>query len=180
MTEWEANKWTLQNLSEKYGEINFLVGGSDFSEERSAMKLKLFVEYIENNTDDFPLLLHDYGFNRRQSTKPIKDDYKEPTFFGKDFLGYMAEARRPPWRFFTIAPKRSGLRIYRNPYRESTWDAVVTGKRRYVLFEPECPKEFIKGITSKDIDSNTIQIEPIVYFDKVLPKILQCEEIKEP
>ena len=180
MSEWKANSWTPQNLAEKYGEINFLVGGSWFFEERSSMKLKAFVEYIEHNDDDYPLLLHDYGFNRRQSSKPLKNDYKEPTFFGKDYLGYMAEARRPPWRFFTIAPKRSGLKVYRNPYRESTWDAVITGKRRYILFEPDWPKEFIKGITSKEVDHKTVQIEPLMYFDKVLPKVLQCEELKDP
>ena len=179
MLDWEANNWTIDKINEKYPEINFLIGGSNSMEERAIIKFKYYYEYLKNNKDDSPLLLHDYGFNRRQSTKPLKDDYIEPSFFGKDYLAHMAEARRPPWRFFSISPKRSGLKIYRNLYKESKWDALLTGKRRYVLFEPDTPKDLIKGLLCDNVDEKYIDKDPIVYFDKILPSITQGEMYKE-
>ena len=152
MSDWKAIDWTLESLSQKYEETNFLVGSHTVLEERSPMKFKFFLEYMEKNKDDTPLMIHDYGFNRRQSTKPLKNEYEEPTFFGKDYFSYMAEARRPPWRYFTIAPQRSGLRLHRNTYKESIWEGVITGKRRYVLWEPESPKELIKGTSVPGIE----------------------------
>jgi hypothetical protein len=167
--DWKSLEWKFDELVEEYKEINFLVGGSGHLEEKTPIKMKYFWEYVQKHTDENPLFIHDYGFNRRQSTKKLMEGYEKPSFFGKCYLeSYLAEARRPPWRHFTIAPKNSGQIPHRNPYRESEWVGLSTGSRLYALFEPDTPKSIFTSTT------------PLSFFKTQLPSLLSSQSLLAP
>jgi len=76
---------------------------------------------------------------------------------------------KPPYRWWSVGPKRSGTAVHIDPLGTGAWNAVTHGRKRWVLFEPSTPSRLAKG---KDVlNKDTEDDEAIMYFDFLLPRI---------
>lgn len=95
-------------------------------------------------------------------------DYTIPDTFACNFLNLVGTEKKPPWRWFCIGPKRSGTTVHTDPLGTSAWNAITSGKKRWVLFEPKHPAKFVKG---KALRRDHEDDEAIDYFYNILPRI---------
>jgi len=102
----------------------------------------------------------------------LLDDWTVPDVFPYDFHGVLSEERRPPYRWFSIGPKRSGTTVHQDPLGTSAWNALATGVKRWALFPPEVGKKVVKGRQFLEPGEDD---EAILWFDRLLPKIKQSE-----
>lgn len=84
---------SLHSLYESYFKV-----GEDDDGYKVKVRLRYFLKYLENNTDDSPLYIFDSNFDNNDVTKRILTDYHVPSFFPDDLFSLVGEKRRPPYR----------------------------------------------------------------------------------
>eukprot|EP00542_Grammatophora_oceanica_P019997 CAMPEP_0194051230 /NCGR_PEP_ID=MMETSP0009_2-20130614/39299_1 /TAXON_ID=210454 /ORGANISM="Grammatophora oceanica, Strain CCMP 410" /LENGTH=494 /DNA_ID=CAMNT_0038698229 /DNA_START=305 /DNA_END=1789 /DNA_ORIENTATION=- len=167
---WAATeRWQMEVLmqDEDLLERKFKCGEDDDG-KNIKVKLRHFLQYMHDNTDDSPLYIFDSGFDEDRVAHRILTDYKVPSFFRDDLFRLVSERRRPPYRWWLVGPERSGTTVHIDPLNTSAWNTLIYGKKRWVLFPPNVPKSIIKGkghIRKGEDD------EAIHYFMNILPRI---------
>lgn len=138
--KWPIYKaWTLQHLLDKYREVAFRAEAVDWP-------LHTYVDYMQNNTDESPLYLFDRSFAEKMdltvpppSSHPPKDSkaaaYWPPTTFGPDLFVHL-DVQRPDNKWLIIGPARSGSTFHKDPNGTSAWNAVITGRKYWLMFPP--------------------------------------------
>jgi len=125
---WPAmKKWTRDWLSQTYGETDFVVGGYD-------MTLNDFFSVCDGARDDVPLYLFDPKFAEKATE--LANDYEVPDYFAKDDLFKLLGDERPHFRWLIMGPERSGSIFHKDPNATSAWNAVVSGRKKWVMFPP--------------------------------------------
>jgi histone arginine demethylase JMJD6 len=116
------------------------------------MDIKSYYKYLAHQRDDSPLYMFQSGFEELEGTQDIIKNYSVPKYFREDYFRYVSrlltqigEAKRPPYRWFLIGPKRSGSTIHIDPIGTSAWNTSVQGHKLWVMFAPEYPKWIING-----------------------------------
>eukprot|EP00041_Stephanoeca_diplocostata_P016878 m.334760 g.334760 ORF g.334760 m.334760 type:complete len:477 (+) comp20514_c0_seq3:151-1581(+) len=161
------HRWTLAKLNKRFGDTKFKVGEDDDG-YKVMVKLKHFLRYIDNQSDDSPLYAFDSSFGDHPEKKDLCNDYEVPKYFQDDLFRLCGEKRRPPYRWFLIGPPRSGTGIHIDPLGTSAWNASVMGRKRWVIFPPSTPKEAVR--VGKGYDS-----EAITWFSRKLPQTRSSE-----
>lgn len=168
LSDWPAMKrWTFEALEERFRHIAFKVG-SDKKGRKLRLKYKYFKDYMDKQQDDSPLYLFETSMDSITEMSTLKEDYSVPDVFPHDWLNLMNAESRPPYRWWCIGPRRSGTGVHTDPLGTAAWNAVTTGTKRWVLFEPEVSKRLAKG---KDYIKKGEDDEPTNYFDFILPRI---------
>jgi hypothetical protein len=72
---------------------------------------------------------------------------------------------RPPWRWILIGPERSGTGLHVDPLWTNAWVTVVQGKKRWLLFPPETPRDKIGMIDGQPQIPSSSWFHS--YYDKV-------------
>ncbi|EPB74312.1 JmjC domain protein [Ancylostoma ceylanicum] len=142
---WKAHEnWTLRNLLKNYADEYFKCGASP--KGRSVyLKFKYFFEYMAEYEDDSPLYIFDGSFDERKGTKKMLLDYEVPEIFQESLFDLLGSDRtRPPHRWITIGPARSGTNIHIDPLGTSAWNALIHGHKRWVFIHPDTPRELVK------------------------------------
>lgn len=169
MDEWPAmRKWDPQVLASSLRHASLKVGEDDKG-RKLRMKASYFHDYMEHQQDDSPLYLFETRIESEPSAQQVLHDFQVPDIFPHDFLDLVNSSRKPPYRWWSIGPRRSGTAVHTDPLGTGAWNAVTHGRKRWVLFEPSTPSRVAKG---KDvIDKKTEDDEAIMYFDFLLPRI---------
>mmetsp|Transcript_1096 Transcript_1096/g.1440 ORF Transcript_1096/g.1440 Transcript_1096/m.1440 type:complete len:472 (+) Transcript_1096:227-1642(+) len=174
---WLAREtWDYDRLREKYGERHFKCGEDDDGYSIK-IKLKHFFRYQNSSEpggaklDDSPLYIFEPNFDDDKILKSVLNDYSVPHLFQEDLFALVGEKTRPPYRWILFGPERSGSCVHIDPLGSSAWNALIRGRKLWVIFPPELKKRVVKG---KDhINHEVEDDEAIDWFVNILPRILK-------
>lgn len=157
----------FENLLKRFGNIAWR-----FSDTHGEMmSLETYAKYIVNPeglTDDSPLAIYDSAFGDADSpTHVLVDEYKVPPCFSADLFALAdSDNNRPPYRWILMGLERSGTGLHVDPLFTNAWVTLLQGRKRWLLFPPDTPRELI------GIDSST-QIPSSIWFSKFYDTILK-------
>ncbi|CAN8233943.1 unnamed protein product [Cochlearia groenlandica] len=130
---WPANKtWTIDQLSEKYGEVPFRI--SQRSPNKISMKFKDYISYMKQQRDEDPLYVFDDRFG--EAAPELLKDYSVPHLFQDDWFEILDKENRPPYRWLIVGPERSGASWHVDPTLTSAWNTLLCGRKRWALYPP--------------------------------------------
>jgi hypothetical protein len=140
--------WTVKSLCKQYSNVKFSAEAVDWP-------FDVYVDYIKDNHDESPLYLFDCSFAEKMnihvadsSTAHLYDGtssdastlqnqrkvaYWAPSFFGSD-LFHVLGSQRPDHRWLIIGPSRSGSTFHKDPNATCAWNAVLTGRKYWIMF----------------------------------------------
>ena len=105
------NAWSKDTLLDRYGDVLCRAEAVDW-------RLKTYVDYMNDNSDESPLYLFDRGFVEKMDIrvgKGVEDAaYWPPSCFGEDLFEVLAE-QRPDRRWLIVGPERSGSTFHKDP-----------------------------------------------------------------
>ena len=133
------------------------------------LQMKHFCDYVSDPgpsgaaADDSPLYVFDGTFGDRSGSKALLKDYTVPPYFSEDLFGIVGEKRRPPYRWVVFGPARSGSSLHIDPLATAAWNALLAGRKRWLLLPPEVPRAACKP-RGMGLDS-----EAVSWFTQVLP-----------
>eukprot|EP00835_Amoeboradix_gromovi_P007127 NODE_1078_length_1403_cov_0.666411.p1 type:complete len:361 gc:universal NODE_1078_length_1403_cov_0.666411:59-1141(+) len=164
--------YTPYELLKRFAQQQVQVGDDDES-KAVYMRFKYFMHYCatEAKEEDSPLYMFDEHFRTTaskinmnggdttvecigdssmnlsdctgiESLNRIELEYNIPEFFSHDFLDLVGNSR-PPNRWICCGPARSGTTLHQDPLGTAAWNMLMHGRKRWVLFPPETPKEVV-------------------------------------
>lgn len=160
-------KWTWDNMAEKHGGVRFKVGKDD-NGATVRLRVEHFMHYKQEQEDDSPVYLFDNQMGGGKTREEILQDFKIPSYFPDDFMALAGEDDRPPYRWFSLGPRRSGTVMHQDPLATSAWNTCLVGRKRWVLLRPEVPRSVAKGkkVMQKDDDDEAVNC-----FIDLLPRL---------
>jgi hypothetical protein len=136
--------WTLSRLRERYADTTFRAESVDWP-------LKTYMSYMQSSRDESPLYLFDRSFAEKMSLEviphaPNPDDtleqltsrdvaYWPHPCFTSDAFTVLGE-QRPDHRWLILGPARSGSTFHVDPNGTSAWNAVLRGRKYWIMFPP--------------------------------------------
>ena len=127
MTAWPAfADWSEEYLNRLCGDYRFNAGGFSFT-------MQGYQRYANAHKDDNALYLFDKSCFK--AIPALADAFEVPVYFRDDLFAYLEE-ERPDYRWIIIGPARSGSSFHKDPNCTSAWNAVIRGKKRWIMFPP--------------------------------------------
>lgn len=141
--------WSIETLLKLYSDVKFRAEAVDWP-------FDTYVEYMKNNNDESPLYLFDRSFAEKmkiqvadsasahlydEPTGESSEDqrnarkvaYWAPSFFGPDLFSVL-DSQRPDHRWMIIGPARSGSTFHKDPNATCAWNAVLRGRKYWIMF----------------------------------------------
>ncbi|KYQ89272.1 transcription factor jumonji [Tieghemostelium lacteum] len=128
MKNWNAKQWTRESFIEKCGKVPLYINAGIF------MTADRFLDYSKEYQEEMPMYLFDHYYGER--IPEILNDYSPlETYFKDDFFEVLGESR-PSFRWLLAGPERSGASFHLDPNHTSAFNAVVTGRKKWVMYPP--------------------------------------------
>jgi hypothetical protein len=125
--EWPAfTKWTDEYLLETCGSYRFAAAAA-------RMSMSQYLQYAQQTREERPLYLFDHQFG--EEVPQLAADYSVPTYFSEDLFSVLGDDR-PNYRWLIVGPARSGSSFHIDPNSTSAWNAVVRGRKKWILYPP--------------------------------------------
>ena len=179
--EENPREWTIDKLQKRFPKDRFKVGSDDdgYAVRLTMTEFQFYCDEEKNpdygcKRDDGPLYVFDGSIFDKENTKELEKDFDIPDYFSEDLFKYVGHKRRPPHRWVVFGPPRSGSSIHVDPLATSAWNALISGKKRWVLYPPN------KGLTKPLLKPKGIGLdrESITWFQNAYP-ITQTREWSE-
>ena len=133
-SHWPAHMtWSFENFIKRFHNTRFIL-----ADNIEPMTFAEYNDYCVSTTEDEPLYIFDESFGEREDSKELLRDYDEPELFSDDLFKNL-ETIRPRYRWFIAGPPRSGSNLHVDPLGTSAWNALITGKKEWIIFYPGAP-----------------------------------------
>eukprot|EP00928_Gymnodinium_smaydae_P032291 TRINITY_DN23428_c0_g1_i1.p1 TRINITY_DN23428_c0_g1~~TRINITY_DN23428_c0_g1_i1.p1 ORF type:complete len:776 (-),score=73.66 TRINITY_DN23428_c0_g1_i1:118-2445(-) len=165
ISDWSAaSTWTFSSLGRKFADSHVRIGLQPGGQPKN-MRLKDFIGYMRRDSDGD--LEPNYVFEPRIRS-PLLSEFDSTLggLFPNDYMSCLGENTRPPFRWLCLGPRRSGSRVHIDPLATSAWNALLQGRKRWVLIDPRAVGS---GLTQADIQK--CNLSPVEWFADVLPKL---------
>src|SRR2546428_7400529 len=130
---WRARtRWSLDFFRKKYGDA--VVTVSRRHQERR-MRLAQYIDYMMRPPAAEPWYLKDWEFALADPS--LRRDYVVPSYFVDNWIDRLPESIRPGCRWIYMGPAGSGGRMHFDFWGSSAWNALITGRKRWVFFPPD-------------------------------------------
>ncbi|KAI8903141.1 hypothetical protein EDD86DRAFT_233286 [Gorgonomyces haynaldii] len=125
--KWNAYKhWDLEYFLHTYPD-------KMFHAEAFNVTFKSYYAYMLQQHEESPLYLFDKTFAR---DSVLQNDYQVPEYFAADLFKHLGD-ERPDYRWLIVGPKRSGSTFHVDPNATSAWNAIIRGRKKWVMYPPE-------------------------------------------
>ncbi|KAM9968233.1 hypothetical protein ACTFIW_002670 [Dictyostelium discoideum] len=125
--DWAASKnWTRETLAEKCGDVKLYINAGVF------MNVKDFFYYSEHCKEEMPMYLFDHYYGEKVPS--LLEDYSADAYFKEDLFNVLD--KRPSFRWLLAGPPRSGASFHKDPNHTSAWNAVITGRKKWIMYPP--------------------------------------------
>ncbi|KAL9060493.1 MAG: hypothetical protein Q9162_000666 [Coniocarpon cinnabarinum] len=153
--------------------------------------MNTYVQYMQGNGDESPLYLFDSRFaekmgleiddgmrGRVDSAADSQVDYTPPIAFSPDLFTVLGK-ERPSHRWLIMGPPRSGSSFHTDPNGTSAWNAVLKG-RKYWIMSPDPPPGVYVNEDESEVTSPSSIAEWLMNFhEEARQKPGVCEGICE-
>jgi hypothetical protein len=167
-----TSEWTIDSLLREHGETVFRAEAVDWP-------FTAYHEYLNNNHDESPLYLFDRKFAEKMDITIGHEPgaaYWRPECFGPDFFEVLGK-ERPAHRWLIVGPARSGSTFHKDPNGTSAWNAVVQGKKYWIMFPPaaQVPGVYVSQ-DSSEVTSPLSIAEWLLTFHEEARQLPECVE----
>ncbi|KAG1656500.1 hypothetical protein FOA52_012500 [Chlamydomonas sp. UWO 241] len=129
---WPVGEWTFERLVQEHGGVELSV--SRPTGGRAPMALRDYVDYMQRQADEEPLYVFDAGFV--EAAPKLRTLYDTPALFPEDHFALLGEDARPIYRWLVAGPARAGAAWHVDPTLTSAWNALLNGRKRWLLYPP--------------------------------------------
>jgi hypothetical protein len=176
---WKEKSWTKEALIGRFQETPFRVDQTDDDGQKLNMTLSDYFQYCSQTQDEDPIYVFCPLFGDRASK--MLEDYEVPKYFPEDFFSLMG-SERPFYRWIVIGGPRSGSPFHLDPFKTSAWNALLAGRKRWVLYPPN---QLPPSGVDVDEDEDTGELDytgedPIVWFLEHYPLIKNRDVSEHP
>lgn len=127
---WPAfQKWDRRYLEDVGGDTRFIAG-------EALISMKQYFKYAEQAREEKPLYIFDKKF--ADKCPRLGQDYSVPVYFQNDYFQLLGD-KRPDFRWIILGPQRSGSSFHVDPNATSAWNALVRGRKKWIMFPPHVP-----------------------------------------
>jgi len=147
-SDWEAMQWTFASMCEEFDGSEFAVHSA--TEDSHQMEFNEFMtNHATGQTQDDPIYLFETLIGGVDGNVPtdahakILGSYTDPVSPNLDMLTLSSNGARPGYRWILLGGRSSGTNLHVDPYSTSAWNALLFGAKRWVLFHPETPAEWL-------------------------------------
>ncbi len=164
--DWPAyKKWSGAEFLQKYGGVSVLTNRQvkpDGPIESKEFTLSCYLQYIYETTDDTPYYLTDWSFSA--VFPELVQDYNVPEYF-KNWLRRIPDEKligNQIQRWIYIGAKNTGTIMHRDFLHSSSWNAVITGAKRWVFYSDNETENVYNG----DVDAFNPDLTTYPNFSK--------------
>eukprot|EP00127_Corallochytrium_limacisporum_P000554 Clim_evm10s18 gene=Clim_evmTU10s18 len=147
-----------------------------FEAEGAQIALADFLTYSRTCIEESPLYLFCKDFIKR--APKMAEGWEVPPYFRRDLFAVLGE-RRPDYRWLIVGPARSGSTFHKDPNATSAWNAVVKGRKLWVMFPPSV-KAPPGVIPSEDGSNVSTPLSVLEWFDQYYPLCADLPPHEQP
>eukprot|EP00808_Paulinella_micropora_P031873 g74186.t1 len=129
---WKDQRWTCDALAKEFPQRTWTVlVPSQHTNDDIQMTLPMFVRYMRQNVDQYPLYLFESNLDKK-----LLDRVHIPPSFALDLLQEVREGRFKERRWLLIGGPGSGSSFHLDPFACSAWNALLQGRKRWAFYPP--------------------------------------------
>jgi histone arginine demethylase JMJD6 len=134
MRNWKAMwRWTADFFKTQHGPVKIMANRTYDPEDSLTFSVAEYMDYLESANEKDPYYMRGVPIDVR--FPGISEDYEVPEYF-KSWHHRLPLEVRPKWTFFYIGPTNSSSRMHIEPVMSNSWNAVISGRKVWVLYGP--------------------------------------------